>query len=329
MFTKNFTKNLVSKNILNRLPRVNYSDKVVKHYEKPQNVGSFDKNDKNVGTGLVGSPACFHQDTVIAVPDIRNNIVDEDLLSFETMKEIYQRSDEGRQIIQVWSYNLSTKAFEIKNARIILTGRKYMHKIILDNNTSIIVTPEHQFLTKEQDENGNITYVYKTNLDIFKQQTEIIGNRNLTYKITGIEQLDDVGCDAYTFQVEENNNYCIVVKNVSNLFIVVKNCGDVLKLQIKVNDGGKIIDTCCKAFGCASAIASSSLASEMVKNQTIDIAQGITNKMIATELNLPPVKLHCSMLAEDAIKHAIKDYEKKQKSDGSQIELKDETTPKK
>jgi len=88
-------------------------------------------------------------------------------------------------------------------------------------------------------------------------------------------------------------------------------CGDVMKLQIKVDDNGKIIDAKFKTFGCGSAIASSSLATEWIKGKGIDEASGIKNTDIAKELCLPPVKLHCSMLAEDAIKAALNDYHTK------------------
>ena len=88
-------------------------------------------------------------------------------------------------------------------------------------------------------------------------------------------------------------------------------CGDVMKLQIKVNDQGVIEDAKFKTFGCGSAIASSSLATEWVKGMTIDQAMAIKNTQIVEELNLPPVKIHCSVLAEDAIKSAIADYKKK------------------
>lgn len=88
-------------------------------------------------------------------------------------------------------------------------------------------------------------------------------------------------------------------------------CGDVMKLQIKVDETGKIIDAKFKTFGCGSAIASSSLATEWVKGKSIDEATEIKNKDIAKELCLPPVKLHCSMLAEDAIKAALNDYKVK------------------
>ena len=87
-------------------------------------------------------------------------------------------------------------------------------------------------------------------------------------------------------------------------------CGDVMRLQIKVKDG-RIEDAKFKTFGCGSAIASSSLATEMIKGMTLDQAAQISNSQIVEELNLPPVKIHCSVLAEDAIKAAIEDYKKK------------------
>jgi nitrogen fixation NifU-like protein len=89
-------------------------------------------------------------------------------------------------------------------------------------------------------------------------------------------------------------------------------CGDVMKLQLRINDEGVIEDAKFKTFGCGSAIASSSLVTEMVKGQNIDFAESISNADIAEELALPPVKIHCSVLAEDAIKAAIADYRKKQ-----------------
>lgn len=88
-------------------------------------------------------------------------------------------------------------------------------------------------------------------------------------------------------------------------------CGDVMKLQIKVNDQGVITDARFKTYGCGSAIASSSLVTEWVKGKTLDQARTITNTSIAEELALPPVKIHCSILAEDAIKAAVDDYRKK------------------
>ena len=92
-------------------------------------------------------------------------------------------------------------------------------------------------------------------------------------------------------------------------------CGDVLKLQIKVDDNGIIVDAKFKAFGCGSAIASSSLVSEWVKGKNVDEALAIKNTEIAKHLSLPPVKLHCSMLAEDEIRAAVTDYKNKHKND--------------
>ena len=88
-------------------------------------------------------------------------------------------------------------------------------------------------------------------------------------------------------------------------------CGDVMKLQIKVGDDGRIAEAKFKTYGCGSAIASSSLVTEWVKGKTLDEAATIRNTDIAQELALPPVKIHCSILAEDAIKAAIEDYKKK------------------
>jgi len=94
-------------------------------------------------------------------------------------------------------------------------------------------------------------------------------------------------------------------------------CGDVMKLQLKITDDGIIQDAKFKTFGCGSAIASSSLATEWVKGMSIDQAMAIKNTQIVEELNLPPVKIHCSVLAEDAIKSAIADYKaKRQKQQG-------------
>ena len=88
-------------------------------------------------------------------------------------------------------------------------------------------------------------------------------------------------------------------------------CGDVMKLQIKVDENGIIIDAKFKTYGCGSAIASSSLVTEWVKGKTLDQAKEIKNTQIAEKLALPPVKIHCSILAEDAIKAAVEDYRKK------------------
>lgn len=91
-------------------------------------------------------------------------------------------------------------------------------------------------------------------------------------------------------------------------------CGDVMRLQIKVSDDGVIEDARFKTFGCGSAIASSSLVTEWVKGKTVDYAEGLKNESIVEELSLPPVKVHCSVLAEDAIKAAVADWRKKKET---------------
>ena len=100
-------------------------------------------------------------------------------------------------------------------------------------------------------------------------------------------------------------------KSVGTGLVGAPECGDVMRLQIEVNDDGKIVDAKFKTFGCGSAIASSSLATEWLKGKSIDEAMAIDNMDIVEELALPPVKIHCSVLAEDAIKSAIKDYQEK------------------
>lgn len=102
-------------------------------------------------------------------------------------------------------------------------------------------------------------------------------------------------------------------KNVGTGLVGAPECGDVMRLQIKVDENGVIEDAKFKTFGCGSAIASSSLATEWLKGKSVDDALQIDNMDIVEELALPPVKIHCSVLAEDAIKSAIKDYQEKNK----------------
>ena len=106
--------------------------------------------------------------------------------------------------------------------------------------------------------------------------------------------------------------------NVGTGLVGAPACGDVMRLQIKVSDEGVIEDAKFKTFGCGSAIASSSLATEWIKGKTLSEAELIKNTEIVAELSLPPVKIHCSVLAEDAIKSAIADYRRKQGKEESQ-----------
>ena len=100
--------------------------------------------------------------------------------------------------------------------------------------------------------------------------------------------------------------------NVGTGIVGAPECGDVMKLQIQVDDDGNIVDAKFKTYGCGSAIASSSLATEWLKDSNIQEAEKIKNTQIVEELSLPPVKIHCSVLAEDAIKAAVADYRQKQ-----------------
>ncbi len=100
--------------------------------------------------------------------------------------------------------------------------------------------------------------------------------------------------------------------NVGTGLVGAPECGDVMKLQIKVSDEGTIVDAKFKTFGCGSAIAASSLATDWVTGKSVSEAEEISNEEIVEELSLPPVKIHCSVLAEDAIKAAINDYKEKQ-----------------
>ena len=104
-------------------------------------------------------------------------------------------------------------------------------------------------------------------------------------------------------------------ENVGTGVVGAPECGDVMKLQIQVNDEGVIEDAKFKTFGCGSAIASSSLATEWVKGRTVEEAAALKNTEIVQELSLPPIKIHCSVLAEDAIKAALADWKSKQEDD--------------
>jgi len=114
--------------------------------------------------------------------------------------------------------------------------------------------------------------------------------------------------------------------NVGTGIVGAPECGDVMKLQIRVDPvTGRIVDAKFKTFGCGSAIASSSLATEWLKGKTVEEAMDIKNTAIVEELSLPPVKVHCSVLAEDAIKAAVKDYQQKQQGQEAQPQEQPET----
>ena len=339
-----YTKNIRS--FIKIINRTKYSSTIEDHYNSPRNVGSFDKNDKDVGTGLVGAPACIHEDTVIAVADGRRNISVKKLYLSQTTSGLAHSFLENK-ITQVWSYNIKDNIYEIKNAKIIKNKfKKSMKKIILDDDSFIICTCDHKFLLK----NNNYLEVENIRAEIdplnfvqFVKEDQTrpefgpatLGGARPTeqrsvcdsivpfkrghseqcndynHKIKRIEDLEGE-FDCYDLQVEENNNFAVITKETNNIHngIIIKNCGDVMKIQIRVKDG-IVTDSAFKVFGCGSAIASSSLATEWVKGSNIDDALKISNRDIAKHLKSQPVKNHCSMLSEDAIKAAINDYKKK------------------
>ena len=129
---------IIRRNNFTNFLRRGYNENVVEHFKNPRNVGSFPKDDPNVGTGLVGAPACIHEDTMIAVEDGRMCM---------SIKELYSEN----KIIQVWSYNIKDKIYEIKNARVIKHNfKKQMKKIIFDDNSFLICTDDHKFLLKNK-----------------------------------------------------------------------------------------------------------------------------------------------------------------------------------
>lgn len=279
-----------------------YHARVIDHYENPRNIGSLDADDKNVGTGLVGAPACIHEDTMIADFDIRRHV---------SVKDLYVEN----KIFPVWSYNIKNDIYEIKNAIVIKHDvKKPMKKITLVDDSFIICTGDHKFLLK----NYNYVEVETIGKNEPLVSFNINSSTNILYRpsnTNGVKRIEDLEgeFDCYDLQVEENNNFAIITKETDHIQngIIIKNCGDVMKIQVEVDDKGVVIDAKFKTFGCGSAISASSLGTEWVKGKTIDECLDISNKEIANYLKLPPVKLHCSMLMEDGIRAAIRDYKQK------------------
>lgn len=280
---------------------MSYSKEVIDHFENPRNVGSLDKNKDNVGTGLVGAPECFGGDTLIHTP----------IQQYISLEDAYQL---GRPI-NVWSYNIAEERYQFKTAKVIHSGKKELYTYEIEGR-QIHVTNDHEFLTLDHgylpiDQINVHDFVRGVRAEI---GVEGHGDFESAHKlIMRCEEIAPVVEDCYTLQVEETNNYIIITHFDHEYYsgIVAKNCGDVMKLQIEVDENEKIVDAKFKTFGCGSAVASSSLATEWVKNTTIDEAFNIKNTSIVESLSLPPIKVHCSVLAEDAIKAAIADYRKK------------------
>lgn len=365
---------------------MSYSKEVIDHYENPRNVGSLDKNDENVGTGIVGAPACLAGDTRVATADGRLSV------------PIKQLAEEGADVpVYAWTPLGYRAVYGIKprctreNAQTVI--------ISFDDGSSIVCTPDHGFyryslngrvahsrvnaedlkvgdslrpFVRREDSGyyriysgsnyerehrliarliyGDIKgkHVHHKNengLDNRAKNLEVItGSSHNSYHMKGdrnpmrrfperrfgsfsafkqavgdynhkvISVSPGPTQDVYCMTVDQYG--CFAVVTQENRGVLVSNCGDVMKLQVKISEDGIIEDAKFKTFGCGSAIASSSLVSEWVKGKSVDEALTIKNSDIVKELSLPPVKIHCSVLAEDAIKAAIADYKKKKSNEG-------------
>ncbi len=295
--------------IINKFIR-SYHPMIVEHFNNPKNVGKFDKEDPNVGTGLVGAPACFHGDTKVITES-----------GLKTLKEIYEVDN----ILTVLSFNLESKEYEFRNAKAIKLEAKEMNKLTFNKGTydegEIICTPDHKFLLRD-------TLMYIPNEDIIEDMSIVPCKRRVKedYSVSfcngfkkyghNITSRETMGVfNSYTLQVEHNNNYIVIIneKDEMQRGIVVKNCGDVVKLQIKVDENDTIIDTRIKVFGCGSAVANTSYTSELIKNMSLDEALKVDSKDIAKATGSKEIKLHCSMLAEEAIQAAVADIKQKKK----------------
>ncbi len=210
-----------------------YNKKVLDHYNNPRNVGSLDSSKKSVGTGLVGAPACIHEDTLIGLADGRR---------YESVKNLYLEN----KIVPVWSYNIERKNYEIKNARIIKQeNKKPMVKVTLDDGSCLICTKDHKFLTRNL-EYTECQNVNKSSIIPFKLNKK--GFNDIAPTIKKLEILQSL-FDCYDLQVEGNNNFAIITKITAETGIILHNCGDVMKIQIEVKDD-IIVDAKFKTFGC-------------------------------------------------------------------------------
>ncbi len=223
-----------------------YHARVIDHYENPRNVGSFDKKDKNVGTGLVGAPACFHGDTLIATA---NGI------SYAKLIDIY----ESKEKIPVWSFHIAQQKYEIKWAIAIKTGKRKMVTLSFDDGGTVRCTRDHKFLTRGCDG----IYEYVENQNLKKDVSAIVAFDRISCEIddpqifrrelTQKDADEEEEWDCYNLQVEENNNYVVMISMTPKvqMGICVRNCGDVIKLQIRVDpETDTIIDSKFKTFGC-------------------------------------------------------------------------------
>ena len=284
-----------------------YSEKVVDHFTNPKNVGSLDKNDVNVGTGLVGAPECGDVMKLQIKVDDNQNIID---AKFKTFGCIGSNSPiatpNGFKNIstlsvgeEIWAWNgkevVKNTISKIKTKEV--DYRDLLRIVFEKGRQPIICSKDHIWWGSDNKPIGAIDLeAGKELLEITENSipevTKFIHNGFKIKKISPIE-------DKRQLRGQERN-------------------GDLVKLyDLSLKEGANIFFVHrAMSHNCGSAIAASSLATEWVKDRHVDAAMEVNNTEIVEELSLPPVKIHCSVLAEDAIKAAIADYKQKQEGIG-------------
>ncbi|KAF5291339.1 hypothetical protein FQA39_LY03490 [Lamprigera yunnana] len=269
---------------------IDHHPKVIDQYRKPRNIGSLNNTDKDVGTGLARSDTCGD----IMKLHIRVNPDGKIIIAkFKTLGCGFATASgslatewvKGKTVGQV----LELKYTDIGKELLLPPDKLHCSMLAED---AIRAAPYNKMALNVTTKLLKITQ-HPLKVAAASYHPKVIDHYENPRNVGSLDKTD---------------------KNVGTGLVGAPACGDVMKLQIKVDDDGKIIDAKFKTFGCGSAIASSSLATEWVKGKTVDQALELKNTDIAKELSLPPVKLHCSMLAEDAIKAALSDYRIKQKS---------------
>jgi len=218
---------------------MSYSKEVLEHYDNPKNVGSLDKTKDNVGTGLVGAPECFGGETLIHTP----------VQQYISLEEAYAL----KRPINVWSYSIDEDTYKFKIAKVVYSGKKHLFTYDIGDR-KVRVTKDHQFLTvdngyKAIEDIKPSEFVRGVQSEIDADIYDFESNHRLLMPCYDEPPVED---DCYTLQVEETNNYIIITHFDNEVYsgVVVKNCGDVMKLQIEVDENEKIVDAKFKTFGC-------------------------------------------------------------------------------
>lgn len=276
-----------------------YSEKVMEHFRNPRNVGEIPDAD---GIGNVGNPVCVARGTLVRCNSELSPI--EELIE----KKTRVLSHDGK-------YHRVKRIFKRR-----YKGRVF--KIFISDSENICLTPEHHILSVRPPRlknRGEGLYDWfmpeelrKGDFLLFpipKDRPKISCDKNIrrwkkNFYYLKIKKIcvDDYDGDVYDLEVEDMHSY--VTK-----YATLHNCGDIMRLYIKVDENEIITDAKFKTFGCGAAISTSSMVTELVKGKTVQEALKISNRAVAEALGgLPPIKMHCSMLAEEALKSAIEDY---------------------